>query len=37
MAALRYVFFIYCVRLFPFAKFFSLFFIYVVLPHMLVK
>ena len=30
------VFFIYCVCLFPFAKFFS-FFIYVVLPHMLVK
>jgi len=29
-------FFIYCVCLFPFAKFFS-FFIYVVLPHMLVK
>ena len=30
------VFFIYCVCLFPFAKFFS-FFIYVVLSHMLAK
>ena len=30
------VFFIYCVCLFPFAKFFF-FFIYVVLPRMLVK